>query len=187
MPMRSDDHPSKVDFRQRLGSRVFRWIGPSVRFLLRRGLGEPNVLLTVRGRRSGKPRTTPVAMFELGDRRFLEAAFGQVDWARNLRASGEAVIRRGRWSQAVRAVELPPEAAGELMYDALARFRRRRLLRLLLGPSIRPPAAILYRYRLRIDDGLEDYVTHARRCPWFELFPRDETASVETPARRSRR
>jgi deazaflavin-dependent oxidoreductase (nitroreductase family) len=143
--MRSDDQPPKADFRQRLGSRVFRRIGPSVRFLLRHGLGEPNVLLIVRGRRSGKPRTTPVAMFEFDDRRFVEAAFGQVDSVRNLRASGEAVIRRGRWSQTVRAVELPPEAAGKLMHDALAGSRRRRLLRSLLGPSIRPPAAILYR------------------------------------------
>jgi deazaflavin-dependent oxidoreductase (nitroreductase family) len=118
--MRSDDQPSKIDFRQRLATRVFRWISPFVRVLLRLGLGEPNVLLTVRGRRSGKPRTTPVAMFELGDRRLVEAAFGQVDWVRNLRASGEAVIRRGRWSRTVRAVELPPEAAGKLMHDALA-------------------------------------------------------------------
>jgi deazaflavin-dependent oxidoreductase (nitroreductase family) len=177
--MRSRTDPSKADVRQRIASRVFRWMGPLVRFLLRRGLGEPNVLLTVRGRRSGNPRTTPVAMFELGDRRFVEAAFGEVDWVRNLRAFGEAVIRRGRWSQAVRAVELPPEAAGKLMHDALAGFRRRHLLRSLLGPSIRPPAAMLSRYRLRIDDGLEDYVTHARRCPWFELLPREETTEAK--------
>src|SRR6266496_2475218 len=141
--MRSNAYSSKVDFRQRLATPVFRGIGPLVRLLLRRGLGEPNVLLTVRGRRSGKPRTTPVAMFELGDRRFLEAAFGEVDWVRNLRASGEAVIRRGRWSQAVRAVELPPETAGKLLHDAL-----------------------------------EGYVTHARRCPWFELLPREEAAKA---------
>jgi deazaflavin-dependent oxidoreductase (nitroreductase family) len=128
--MQSDAYSSKVDVRQRAATPVFRWIGPLVRLLLRRGLGEPNVLLTVRGRRSGEPRTTPVAMFELSDRRFVEAAFGEVDWVRNLRASGEAVIRRGRWSQAVRAVELPPETAGHLLHDTLAGFR-------LAGPSAR--------------------------------------------------
>jgi hypothetical protein len=78
--------------------------------------------------------------------------------------------------QAVPAVELPPEAAGKLLHDAFAGFSQRRLLRSLLGPSVRPPAAILYRYGLRIDDGLEDYVAHARRCPWFELLPREEAA-----------
>jgi deazaflavin-dependent oxidoreductase (nitroreductase family) len=171
--MRSNAYSSKVDIRQRVATPVFRWIGPLVRLLLRRGLGAPNILLTVRGRRSGEPRTSPVAMFELDDRRFVEASFGEVDWVRNLRVSREAVIRRGRWSQAVRAVELPPETAGKLLHDTLAGFRRRRLLRSLLGPSVRPPAAILYRYRLRIDDGLEDYVTHARRHPLFELLPRE--------------
>lgn len=101
-----------VDFRQRVAAPVFRWIGPLIRLVLRRGLGEPNILLTTRGRKSGEPRTTPVAMFALGDRRFVEASFGEVNWVRNLRASGEAVIRRGRWSEAVRIVELPPETTG---------------------------------------------------------------------------
>lgn len=176
--MRSNVYSSKVDVRQRVATSVFRWIGPLVRLLLRRGLGEPNVLLTVRGRRSGQPRTTPVAMFELGERRFVEAAFGEVDWVRNLRASGRAVVRRGRWSQAVQAVELPPETAGKLLHDSRAGFPRRRGLRSLLGPSVRPPAVILYRHRLRIDDPLEDYVIHARRCPLFELLPIVEVAEA---------
>lgn len=167
--MPSNAHSSEVDVRQRAAAPVFRAIGPLVRFLLRRGLGEPNVLLTVRGRRSGQPRTAPVAMLEVGDRRFVEAAFGEVDWVRNLRASGEAVLRRGRWLQPVRAVELPPETAGRLLYDVLAEFPRRGLLRCLLGPTVRPPAAILLRYRFRIDDRLEEYVAHARRCPVFEM------------------
>ena len=169
---------SKVDVRQRVAAPMFRAVDPLVRLLLRHGLGAPNVLLTVRGRRSGQLRTTPVAMLELGDRRFVEASFGEVDWVRNLRASGEARIRRGRWSRAVRAVELPPETAGTLLRDALAGFPRRRWLRRLLGPSVRPPAAILQRYRLRVDDRREDYVIHARRCPLFELVPRSEAAEA---------
>lgn len=176
--MRSAANSSGVDIRQRVATPIFRWMGPLVRLLLRHGLGEPNVLLTVRGRRSGQPRTTPVAMLELGDRRFVEASFGEVDWVRNLRASGEAHIRRGRWSQTVQAVELPPETAGLLLRDALAGFRQRRWLRRLLGPSVRPPAAILYRYRLRIDEQLDDYVIHARRCPLFELPPRSKAAEA---------
>jgi hypothetical protein len=110
-------------------------------------------------------------MWELGDRRFVQASFGEVNWVRNLRASGEAVIRRGSWSLAVHATELAPSEAGRLMHDALAGFRRRRLLRILLGPTVRPPAAILHRYRLRVDERLEDYVAEARRHPLFELRP----------------
>lgn len=173
--MRSKASPSRVDVRQRVATPIFRGMGPLVRLLLRHGLGDPNVLMTVRGRRSGQPRTTPVAVLELSDRHFVEAAFGAGDWVRNVRVSGEAVLRRGQWSQRVRVVELPPETAGELLHDTLAAFPRRRLLRSVLGPSVRPPAAVLARYRLRIDDRLEDYVIHARRCPLFELFPLDET------------
>jgi hypothetical protein len=110
-------------------------------------------------------------MWELGDRRFVQASFGEVNWVRNLRASGEAVIRRGRWSQAMHATELSPNEAAQLMHEALAEFHRLRLLRILLGPTVRPPAAILHRYRLRVDERLEDYVAQARRHPLFELVP----------------
>lgn len=164
--------PSKPDPRQRVAGPLFRGIGPLVRLVLRSGLpAEPNVLLTVRGRVTGRPHSTPVAMWELGDRRFVQASFGEVNWVRNLRASGEASIRRGSWSQAVHATELASAEAGRLMHDALAGFRLRRLFRILLGPTVRPPVAILHRYRLRVDEGLEDYVAEARRHPLFELRP----------------
>jgi hypothetical protein len=55
------------------------------------------------------------------------------------------------------------------MHDALAGFRRPRLLRKLLGTTVRPPAAIQCLYRFRIDDALADYVAHARSHPLFEL------------------
>jgi deazaflavin-dependent oxidoreductase (nitroreductase family) len=169
---------SKTDPRQRVAGPIFRAIGPLVRLALRRGLAAPNVLLTVRGRRTGRPHSTPVAMWDLGDRRFVQASFGEVNWVRNLRASGEAVIRRGNWSQAVHATELEPAEAGRLMHDELAGFRRRRVLRIFLGPTIRPPATILHRYRFRVDERLEDYVADARRHPLFELFPREPTTTV---------
>lgn len=163
--------PEPPEIRQRVGAVVFHEIGPLVRLALRRGLpAKPNVLLVVRGRVTGRPYETPVALWELGDRRFVQASFGEVGWVRNLRASGEGVIRRGQWSEQVQAIELPPEVAGQLMHDALAGFRRRRLLRKLLGPTVRPPAAILHLYRLRIDDALADYVAHARSHPVFELI-----------------
>jgi deazaflavin-dependent oxidoreductase (nitroreductase family) len=170
---------SRQDPRQRVAVPLFRAIGPLMRFVLRRGLpAGPNALLTVRGRVTGRPYSTPVAIWELGDRRFVQASFGAVGWVRNLRASGEAVVRRGRWSLAMRATELPPSDAGQLMHDALAGFRRRRLLPILLGPTVRPPAAILHRYRLRVDDQLEDYVAEARRHPLFELVPREPDMPV---------
>ena len=181
----SSGSPPKQDPRQRLAVPLFRAIGPLMRLVLRRGLpAGPNALLTVRGRVTGRPYSTPVAIWEFGDRRFVQASFGAVGWVRNLRASGEAVIRRGRWSLAVRATELSQADAGQLMHDAIAGFRRPRLLRILLGPTVRPPAAILHRYRFRVDDHLEDYVAEARRHPLFELVPRELETTTSPPRRR---
>src|SRR6266705_6618307 len=157
----------------------FRAFGPLIRRAIRRGIAGPNVLLTVRGRRTGRPRTTPVAMLELGGTRYLQASFGDVDWVRNLRASGEARVARGHWSETCRATELPPETAGRLMRTALAPFHRSRLVGAILGPSIRPPVAVLYRYRFRVDDAPEEYVAEARRHPLFELHPK---AAVDAAA-----
>jgi len=62
--------------------------------LLRAGLPMgPNVLLTVRGRTSGRPRSFPVAILEADGRRYVIGAYGDVQWTRNLRAAGEAEIR----------------------------------------------------------------------------------------------
>jgi len=109
----SPSSPSKQDPRQRVAVPLFRAIGPLMRLVLRHGLpAGPNALLTVRGRVTGRPCSTPVAIWEFGDRRFVQASFGAVGWVRTLRASGEAVVRRGRWSLAVRATELSPADAG---------------------------------------------------------------------------
>ncbi len=171
------EETGRADPRQRLAVPLFRVIGPVVRLVLRQGLpAGPNVILTVRGRVSGRPYSTPVAMWDFEGRRFVQASFGEVAWVRNLRASGEAVVRRGSWSQAMRARELDPEEAGILMRNALAGFGRRRLLRVLLGPTVRPPVAILHRYRLRVDGRLEDYIAEGRRHPLFELFAESASA-----------
>ncbi len=158
------------EWRVRAGAAIFRLIGPVVRRVIVAGLpAGPNVLVTVRGRTTGRPRSTPVAMLELDGRRYLQASVGDVHWVRNLRAAGEAVVTRGSESHAYRAVEVEPEVAGRLLRDALAPFHRSRLVRALVGPTVRPPAAILLRYRFRVDDALDDYVAEVRRHPLFEL------------------
>jgi deazaflavin-dependent oxidoreductase (nitroreductase family) len=77
---------------------LVRASNPLSRRLLRLGMPMgPNVLLTVRGRTSGLPRSAAVAVVEIDDRRYIIGAYGDVQWVRNLRAAGEAEIRvRGR-------------------------------------------------------------------------------------------
>jgi len=66
-----------------------------VRMLLRLGLGPARTyLLTVKGRRSGAPRSTPVTLVEEGGRRWLVSPYGEVAWVRNLRATGRATLSR---------------------------------------------------------------------------------------------
>src|SRR5258708_37815480 len=67
--------------------------------LLRAGLppsffGYPMYLLTVRGRKSGQPHTTPVVIVEQEGKRYLLSPFGVVNWVRNLQASGGAALSR---------------------------------------------------------------------------------------------
>src|SRR5258707_4081549 len=76
-------------------------------------------LLTVRGRKSGHPRTTPIAVVEQNGKRYLAAPYGIVDWVRNLRAAGEAVLTRGRRSETVSALELPPGEAGVVLRNLI--------------------------------------------------------------------
>jgi len=64
----------------------------------------PSVLLSVRGRKSGKNYTVPIALVENNGTRFLVAAFGEVNWVRNLRAAGEARLTRRRRTETIRVV-----------------------------------------------------------------------------------
>ncbi len=75
-------------------------------------------LLTVRGRKSGLPRTIPIAIIEQNGKRYVGSVYGIVDWVRNLRAAGEAILTRGRRSETVNVRELPQgEAALVLRED----------------------------------------------------------------------
>src|SRR5437868_14257227 len=78
----------------------------------------PMYLLTVRGRKSGLPRTVPIAIWERNGKRYVGSVYGIVDWVRNLRAAGEAILTRGRRSETVNVIELPQgEAALVLRED----------------------------------------------------------------------
>ena len=79
----------------------------------------PDVLITVRGRKSGLPRTTPVTICEYAGRRGLISPFGESNWVRNLRAAGTATIQFGRTREEVRAVELDRGQAVALVRDVI--------------------------------------------------------------------
>jgi deazaflavin-dependent oxidoreductase (nitroreductase family) len=80
----------------------------------------PMMLLTVRGRQSGTPRTVPIDVHDVDGRRYLIATHGVGSWVVNLRAAGEGTLRLGRTRQEFTSRELPAEEAGPVIRTALA-------------------------------------------------------------------
>lgn len=132
---------------------------PILKFLLAAGvpLG-PNGLVTIRGRKSGLPRTTPVAIIEVSGRSWIWAPWGEVHWVRNLRAAGRATVTvRGR-NEEVRATELDPTQRVGFFRD-------------ILGPHARGiPLGVWF---VRIADGVDLHhpLEAAEGRVVFELHP----------------
>jgi deazaflavin-dependent oxidoreductase (nitroreductase family) len=76
--------------------------------------------LTVRGCKSGKPRTTPIGVVTCNGKRYLVATFGVVNWVRNLRAAREATLTCDRQVETITAIELSPEEAAPILKECLA-------------------------------------------------------------------
>jgi deazaflavin-dependent oxidoreductase (nitroreductase family) len=184
-PIVTTDHRASVrlGLRNRAAGLFLRFINPFARRMIPAGIptGAPNVLLTVRGRQSGKPRTVPLGIGVLDGRTFVQATFGEGGWVANLRADGEATVTYpGGHAVPVQAVELSPEGAGSVLRRVLEAHHRSRLLGALLGSQFRPPIGVLSRIGIRIDDTLEEYVAEARRHPLFELRPLPEATESLT-------
>jgi deazaflavin-dependent oxidoreductase (nitroreductase family) len=66
----------------------------------------PSQVLTVPGRKSGQPRSTPMTPFDHDGGLYTVAGYPGADWAANARAAGEGTLTRGRRSRQVRIVAL---------------------------------------------------------------------------------
>jgi deazaflavin-dependent oxidoreductase (nitroreductase family) len=138
---------------------IFIRVGNAVtRFLLRRGVTMgTNTLLTVPGRKSGVPRTTPITIIEHAGRRYVQSPFGEVDWVRNLRAAGAGTLARGRHAETVTVRELSAEETAPVLEAALQtgavddpRLLRCRPRRSARGLRARGPASSLLRAACRV-------------------------------------
>lgn len=72
-------------------------------------------VLTVVGRKSGKPRSTPISPMTVDGKRYVVGGFPGADWVRNAQANPNAVLTQGRRSQQVRMVELTADEARPLL------------------------------------------------------------------------
>ena len=104
-----------------------RGLNGLVRPLARLGLaGSRTYLLTVQGRVSGRPWSTPVSLVTEGDERWLVAPSGERNWVRNARAATTIELRRGRSRRSYRVEELAPADAVPVLrlYFVLGRSTR---------------------------------------------------------------
>lgn len=111
-------------------------------------------LLTTHGRKSGKPRTTPVAVISRDEKRHLVAAYGVGDWVRNLRAAGSATLTRGRRSETIRVVELSPEDGAPVLKTVLEAAGASR---------------VLPYFDAKPESSLQEFAQETERHPVFQL------------------
>jgi deazaflavin-dependent oxidoreductase (nitroreductase family) len=148
------------------GERVLppRWLKPVNKVLmvmLRLGVPisrvESPVVLTVPGRKTGKPRSTPVTPMDVDGNRYVVNGYPGADWVSNVRAAGEATLTQGRRTQRVRMVELTPADA-------------RPVLRAF--PAAVPTGVELMKRVGLLTDGTPDEAAGlAGRCPVFRIDP----------------
>lgn len=95
------------------------WLKPMNKVLMaamKTGLMKDGPLvLTVTGRKTGQPRSTPITPFEVDGQRYVVGGFPGADWVRNAQANPDAMLVRGKVRKPVRMVELPAEQARPLL------------------------------------------------------------------------
>ena len=114
-------------------------------------------LLTVRGRRTGSPQTTPVTLTPEGGGWVLGSPFGETDWVKNLRAARVGTITRRRREVEVLASEMEAGEAARIMMENMAG----------VGPVAR--RALAPYFSIPLDAPLEDWLVEAPRHPMFRL------------------
>jgi deazaflavin-dependent oxidoreductase (nitroreductase family) len=96
-----------------------RYLKPMNKFMMAvQKLGIPTgpaMVLTVPGRKSGQPRSTPMTPFEFDGGLYVVAGFPGADWAANARAAGTGTLSRGRRSRPVEIVELTAAQARPIL------------------------------------------------------------------------
>jgi deazaflavin-dependent oxidoreductase (nitroreductase family) len=132
-----------------------RALNALVRPLAKAGLTGPRThLLTVPGRTSGRPWSTPVSIVRIGDERWLVAPYGDRNWVRNARAAGWVELRRGRRRELLRVEELEPAEAVPVLKEYYCS-----------GRVTRPFFAVT------LDSSAEEWLADAPRHPVFRLVP----------------
>jgi deazaflavin-dependent oxidoreductase (nitroreductase family) len=122
--------------------------------MLKFGLVPDNYyLLTVRGRKTGYPHSIPVSLVQEGDKRWLVAPYGEVDWVKNARAAGTVRLSRRKLQEDLAIHELPVKEAAPVLKKYLEAY-----------PITKPY------FDAEVDSPLDEFEEEARSRPVFELI-----------------
>lgn len=119
----------------------------------------PMALLTVVGRKSGRRRSTPIAVLAHGDGWRLLATYGIGDWVSNLRAAGTATLTLRGARIPVSATEVDYAEAAPFIHATVAGAGR--MTRKIIDPH----------FTASVDDPIEVWEDEAIRHPLFQLTP----------------
>jgi hypothetical protein len=138
------------------------WLKPVNRLVVvlnRAGLavGTQHVL-SIRGRKTGKLRSTPVSLLTVDGRRYVCTGFA-TDWVKNARTAGWGLLSRGRRTDRVVLVELPIEQRAPILREF---------------PRQVPHGVAYFERILGLPSDPEAFVAAAPRCPVFRIDPMPE-------------
>lgn len=120
------------------------------------GIGPKKMVqLTVKGRKSGQPRTVAVNVVEYEGQRYLVAPRGNTEWSRNaVAANGEATIKHGK-AEDVRLVGVP---AAERVP--------------IIQKYVKETAIVRKEFGVEPESPIEEYQRIAEKHPTFRIDPR---------------
>lgn len=110
-------------------------------------------LITVPGRKTGRPQSTPITMVEFEGQRYVQSPFGSVQWVRNLRAAGKATLSWGRRREKIEVTELTPEQAAPVIRSMLSHA----------------PQVIRDYFDVTPESSLEEFIRDAPNHPMFAV------------------
>lgn len=120
-------------------------------------------ILSIRGRKSGKMRSTPVSVLHVNGQRYVVTGF-ETQWVKNARKEGRGIVARGRKQEEVVLVELPVEERAPILREF---------------PLQVPHGMPFFERMLGIPANPEALVAAAARCPVFRLDPLPQLARRE--------
>jgi deazaflavin-dependent oxidoreductase (nitroreductase family) len=98
-------------------------LNPTVALLTRLGIGVAGSrVLEVRGRKSGKWRSTPVNLLTVDGAEYLVSPRGQSQWVRNIRLTGAGRLRSGQRLRDIQVAELADELKPPILRAYLRRW-----------------------------------------------------------------